>query len=442
MIFSSVQGLATHIRGGQITIRKVSGLTYQITLRGFANLISPVKWGGGTLDFGDGSTIISPPPDGIYEPTYDPLMGIYLFTVAHTYSGPGFYRVTYNEQNLSEGIINMANSVDTPFFVESEFLIDPLVKFSTMSFGCDPIFNFLLGESFSFSTAPVDTMSNIYNYELVVPEQAAGVPVLNYIFPGSIQVNAQSGLVTWDTRFQQQGYLAGEYLFAVKVTQFDVKGNYLGYVTRVFATIVQEIPSIISISNPITDPIGKVTVLPGNQRKIKVILSDSISVDSLLWSAYFDPALANNISFSQYDSTSPARKFKIGLLALSSATAIARSLPYSIILRGVSYVASNTLAKDISFFLFTKEVDLPVITGVTVSDQEVSVYPNPCTNELHIAGGVDNGNVKIVSSLGQLVTSSAIDSRMEIDTSLLSPGIYFLILNSNNGTSRFKVVKK
>jgi hypothetical protein len=231
-------------------------------------------------------------------------------------------------------------------------------------------------------------------------------------------------------------------LFAVKVTQFDVKGNYLGYVTRVFATIVQEIPSIISLSNPITDQIGKVTVLPGNQKKIRVILSDSIGVDSLLWSAYFDPALANNISFSQYDSTSSTRKFEIGLLTLSSANAIARFLPYSIILRGVSKVASNTLAKDISFLFFTEEVDLPVITRVTYSDQIVSVYPNPCTNELHIAGDVDNGNVKIVSSLGQLVVSSAIDSGMKIDTSLLSPGIYFLILNSNNGTSRFKVVKK
>src|SRR5581483_5121274 len=109
LLFYSLGSFATHIRGGQITINRVSELTYQITLRGFANRISPVKWGGGTLSFGDGTMTITPSA-GNYQSTLDPLVGIYLFTVTHTYSGPGFYKVSYTEQNLDEGILNVTNS--------------------------------------------------------------------------------------------------------------------------------------------------------------------------------------------------------------------------------------------------------------------------------------------------------------------------------------------
>ena len=33
--------------------------------------------------------------------------------------------VSYFEQNRNDGILNMDNSIDTPFFIETEILIDP-----------------------------------------------------------------------------------------------------------------------------------------------------------------------------------------------------------------------------------------------------------------------------------------------------------------------------
>src|SRR5258708_1522559 len=95
---------------------------------------------------------------------------------------------------------------------------------------------------------PLITANNVYLYELVVPNQAAGVSVSNYIFPESLQLNYQSGLISWDSKFHQE-YLPGEYLLAVKVSQFNKKEKYLGYVIRIFTVLLENIPlSKISIS--------------------------------------------------------------------------------------------------------------------------------------------------------------------------------------------------
>src|SRR5260221_211946 len=272
MSILGLQCFATHIRGGEITIKRTStsGFVCQITLKGFVHL-SPVRFGGGTIDFGDGSPALTTPSQN-YVNSSDPLIWTYALSISHTFPGPGFYRVTYSEQNLDQGIINMSNSVETPLFLESGFVLDPLFIISPTTFACDPIFEFATGKPFSFSTAPVDTSSYIYNYELAVPNQAIGVPVLNYVFPEGLQVNSQTGLITWDTKFQGT-YLQGEYLFAVRINQFDLKKNYLGYVVRVFSVYLQEASSKFYISNAISDPNGKFVVLPGNQKVIKLILS-------------------------------------------------------------------------------------------------------------------------------------------------------------------------
>lgn len=326
----------------------------------------------------------------------------------------------------------MDNSVDTPFSISSGFVLDPLLKSSPTEFPTDPIFRAFTGQSYSFSTAPIDT-SYVYGYELITPDAA------NYVVPESFKINSQTGLINWDTKFRGT-YLAGEYFFAIKVNQYDKAKRYLGYVVRSFSLLLEDSKLRMSISNPITDPIGKIIIVAPNQIKVKLLLSDSTDADSLRWFPYYHQSLVNNISFIQYDSAEANSKIRVGIFSFTSTDAITRELPYTIVLRGIS--SFKYAAKDVSYLLFTKNVELPVITEIGGEDGDVLIFPNPCYNELHVVGIPKSGKVQVFNNLGQPIMTSFIDSENKIDTTQLSPGVYFILVSDENSNARFKVIKK
>jgi hypothetical protein len=434
--FYSLTSFATHIRGGEITVKRISELTYQITLRAFANVKSPVKMGAGTLGFGDG-TETTLDASG-YRSTSDPEVGIYLFFVTHTYPGQGFYKVTYTEQNLDEGIINVENSVNIPLYLESGVVIDPLFpNYSFAKFATDPLFLIGAEEEFSFAASPVEATNSIYNYQLVVPGNVA-----SYTFPENLNINSQTGLMIWDTKFNGS-YQEGQYLFAVRVTQFDKDKNFLGYVTRVFTVDVETTTFTVTTTKPVTDALGKITVLNGNQKSVKVILSDNENPDALAWTAYYDStALTDNIVFTQYDSATTDLKFKVGVFQFSTTSPIVRDLPYEIILRGTPTHNGRPYETDLSFLIFTKDIDLPVVAAIKTSEKEQTAFPNPFTNELHFSGATQGSRVEIYNGFGKKVESTEVDSDGKIDTSQIPNGIYILTLADQNQILRFKVMKK
>src|SRR5258706_4253924 len=116
---------ATHLRAGDITVARV-GCTdrFIITLHVYTR-VSPsvtVKFGGGTLAFGDGTstTTESVPFSQVIAQVSDGGVGEVTYNVEHTYPGSGSYNITYYEQNRNLGVLNMVNSVDTPFFIQTQ----------------------------------------------------------------------------------------------------------------------------------------------------------------------------------------------------------------------------------------------------------------------------------------------------------------------------------
>jgi hypothetical protein len=95
----------------------------------------------------------------------------------------------------------------------------------------------------------------------------------------------------------------------------------------------------------------------------------------------------------------------------------------------------------------------PVMVAVTITNcatgidaksahfDEVSVFPNPFSNELKITGF--NGQVKVYNALGQLVISAIVNESETLNTSALQKGIYFVKTYSADGniTKTVKVIK-
>ena len=128
-IFYSFKNYSTHIRAGEIIAKRISNtsLTYEFTVIGYTDTGSDVQFGGGKFNFGDGN-VLEVLEDGaisVEKFLLENQVALNLFKVVHTFQAPGRYVVNYFEQNRNDGILNMDNSIDTPFFIETEILIDP-----------------------------------------------------------------------------------------------------------------------------------------------------------------------------------------------------------------------------------------------------------------------------------------------------------------------------
>jgi hypothetical protein len=261
LIGFSYQSNATHLRAGEITVERVScnGLTFRITITAYTNTGSPVKFSDGTLSFGDGTSIQTPTIDNTQ---FAPGIGFVQFETTHVYPGPGYYTITYKERNRNAGILNMANSVNTQFFLETVIIIDPFI-------GCDnsprllvpPIDKGCTGGAWYHNPGAYDPDGDSLSYEFVVPKQDKGVPVNNYRDPNvkefydriginysaanetqngppTFNINPITGTIIWDAPGAP-----GEYNIAFKVIQWRKIGDtwkQIGYVTRDMQIIIED----------------------------------------------------------------------------------------------------------------------------------------------------------------------------------------------------------
>jgi hypothetical protein len=257
---------ATHIRAGEITIERKNcqSLTFVFYITGYVDLIGgQVLFGGGTLDFGDGTVPVEfIREDSRVEILLDEVdlgggngVGVTQFRIEHTYSSAGNYIVTYNEPNRNDGILNMDNSVNTPFYVESILRIDPFLGcnnspamlIAPIDFGC-------VGVAFYHNPGAFDSDGDSLSFEFVVPRKAVGTPVDNhrYIDDPSFNGTPEDGSgglatltideITGDIIWDAPG-LAGEYNIAFVVKEYrKILGQYflMGSVVRDMQIIIDD----------------------------------------------------------------------------------------------------------------------------------------------------------------------------------------------------------
>lgn len=252
---------ATHLRAGEIIVERVNcqSLTFRITIIVFTDTGSEVKFGDGFLDFGDGTAPIQIPQiDNDDRSDLGPQVATARFVIEHTYSSPGKYKIGYVEPNRNEGVLNIDNSVNTTFYVETEINIDPFL-------GCNnspvllipPIDRACPGVAFFHNPGAYDPDGDSIAFELVVPKKEIGTVVDGYEDPNAQefyqnynQANEnQNGPPTFDInpitgelKWNSPGAV-GEYNVAFIVNEYrKINGDWfkLGFVTRDMQIIVED----------------------------------------------------------------------------------------------------------------------------------------------------------------------------------------------------------
>ena len=219
MLFSVGSAWATHLKGGEITVRRISDktLTYEFTLTTYTeNNRANQDQEEVNFCFGDGSTIIKAKrccgtPIDIGNGTMKN-----LYKVEYTYPAPAlFYKVSVAIPNRNDGVRNITRSVEVPFYVETIFSINAGLGLNSTPILLNPAVDLtaVVGQPFIHNSNAVDAEGDSLAYRLSVSRTGAelscdpagrGLLAPNFkqpnevsATPSSFTMNAKTGDLIW-----------------------------------------------------------------------------------------------------------------------------------------------------------------------------------------------------------------------------------------------------
>ncbi len=254
---------ATHNRAGEITYKWISGYTYSITLVTYTDdgpsVADRCKL---TLFFGDGDSAQVIRQNGSLDvsssecPTSyrgvlistSPNIKENIYSCVHTYSGPGNYKMYMFDHNRNSGVMNIPNSVNQPFYVESFLVIGALPNSSSIA-TVKPIDQASLMKCFFHNRGSYDIDGDSLSYQITTCRGQdpitgnLGVPIPGYTYPdpgtsGIYNIDSITGTLTWCAP-----QMNGEYNIAFITKEWrksSCSGAYslVGYVLRDMQVLV------------------------------------------------------------------------------------------------------------------------------------------------------------------------------------------------------------
>lgn len=233
---------ATHQRSAEISLKHLSGNTYEATILTFTFTPSPadrpdmlIHWGDGTQDVlirTEKTNLPNQVTRNVY--TYNAEMG--ALAARHTFPSSGTYTVWIEDNNRNYGILNIPNSINIPIYVETTLTINPFIGAnSSPTMLNPPLDNACAGYPWYYNAGAVDVDGDSLSYELVDCSGHLGEPIAGYTLPQSsdiFEIDSITGTVAW-----LNPVLQGEYNIAIKVTEWRF-GKAIGSVLRDMQIIV------------------------------------------------------------------------------------------------------------------------------------------------------------------------------------------------------------
>lgn len=403
---------ATHNRAGEILYKRIAPYTTQVsgtTVQVYTYSFTIIKYTNDgsniadrcvdTVYFGDGTKGVAPRINGgtllcgnncsncgeiiLNDPGYIVKKNIY--TIVHTYPGPGNFLVKSYDPNRNGGVINIPNSIDKPFYIESLLIITPFKGANS-----SPVFNFppidkgCTNVCFYHNPGAYDPDGDSLSYEITMSRGADGDTVQGYTYPatggGTYGIN-NNGTITWCTP-----QLQGEYNLAFIVKEWrkstDNKTyDLVGYVMRdmqvVVGNCVANQPPLISINTEtcveagvtITEPF---TVTDPNTNQIISLQGEGGAFAAASPTAYF-----TNQTFT-------ANSFSTSVFNWQTNCNHIRQQPYNSVLKATD---NGSPVKLVYFANYNVKVVPPKLTGLSANPLGTSItltwQPSACNPPLN-----------------------------------------------------------
>ena len=283
LLFYSLGLMATHQRAGEITYRHISGLTYEFTVTTYTYTPSLADRPDIEVHWGDGSF------STIYRNDKTALennITLNTYIAQHTFPTSGNYSITFEDPNRNAGVVNIPNSVNIPFFLETILVINPFLGSNSSPVLLNPpIDNGCYQVPYYHNPGAYDADGDSLSYHLITCRGFGGENIPGYILPrasNSISIDSVTGELTWDSPT-----LVGEYNIAILIKEWR-HGMLIGSIVRdmqiSIAPCNNKPPEIITIDDT--------CVVAGTYLQFEVTATDETSTNVAL-SATGDPFQVN-----------------------------------------------------------------------------------------------------------------------------------------------------
>jgi len=210
---------ATHLKGGEITVKRVSDktLTFEFTLTTYTeNNRANVEQNVVNFCFGDGSSILPARRSAGYPINLGNGTMKNVYKIQYTYPAASlFYKVSVAVPNRNDGVLNITRSVDVAFYVETIFSINAGLGLNSTPILLNPAVDLtaVVGQPFIHNSNAVDAEGDSLAYRLSVSRTGAelscdpagrGLLAPNFkqpnevsATPSSFTMNAKNGDLIW-----------------------------------------------------------------------------------------------------------------------------------------------------------------------------------------------------------------------------------------------------
>ena len=310
---------ATHNRAGEITLRQISELTYEIKITTFTYTLSAADRNQLEVQWGDGTTSWAPRDTLQYLPN-NYKRNVYF--ARHTYPGPGTYEVIVQDPNRNFGVLNIPNSVNVIFSINTIITINPDIgQNNTPVLLNPPIDKAARGQIFIHNPAAFDFEGDSISYERTVCTKENGLAIENYTFPDSVYVDPVTGDFIWNYPKD-----TGIYNFAMNIIEWR-DGVKIGRILRDMQVEVYNTRN----NPPVNDSLADLCVIAGTRVEY-VIKSTDKDGDNLKHFITGGPFAFNDNSAS-YEVISSKPGELISLFTWETSCIHPRQQPYSIIVK-------------------------------------------------------------------------------------------------------------
>jgi gliding motility-associated-like protein len=224
---------ATHNRAGEITYRHLGGFQYEATIITYTKSDSPadrpelgISWGDGTID-----TIPRVNGNGQGE-IVTGLIKKNIYVGVHTYPGPAIYVLSFEDPNRNGGVVNIPNSINIPFYVSSNLVINPFLGINnSVQLLNPPIDEACPGQIFIHNAGAYDPDGDSISYRITNCLGEGGLVVPGFNQPqasNTFFIDAVTGDLVWDSPLAGG---IGEYNVAFVIEEWR-NGILIGSVTR------------------------------------------------------------------------------------------------------------------------------------------------------------------------------------------------------------------
>jgi gliding motility-associated-like protein len=230
-LISLVPAYATHNRAGEITYEQLTQFYYKATITTYTKTSSPADRPELDIFWGDGTS--STLPRASFQDNFggagsDIRKNTYVGF--HTYPGPSVYTMYFEDPNRNGGVVNIPNSINVPFYVESQLIISAALGFNNSPVLLQPpIDDGTIGVTFIHNANAYDPDGDSLSYHLIFCKGAEGLPIPGYAYPAasnSFDLDAITGDLVWDSPVG-----CGEFNVAFLIREWR-RGVNIGYVER------------------------------------------------------------------------------------------------------------------------------------------------------------------------------------------------------------------